>query len=531
MKKAAADIFKYGLVLFLGIVIGKISLGDQFVSPYSIFQGFNSDDKLSKVIQLIRKNYVDSVNLDSLQNRTISELLQSLDPHSAYLPPVQANASKERLEGRFEGVGLEYHILRDTLHVTYVYPGGPSAKAGLQPGDRILKVDGENFFGTGLTPERVVTRFKGKQGSIVELAVRRFGSKGLKTFKVERGQVDLSSVDVSYITADKTGYIKVSKFAATTNRDFREALHAFNAGQINRLVLDLRGNGGGYLNAATAMADEFLSGGKLIMFTKGMHEPRTDYFSTDSGTFIKGKLAVLIDEYSASASEIVAGAMQDLDRAVIVGRRSFGKGLVQEQFSFNDGSAVNLTVARYYTPSGRSIQKSYKMGIESYHNELSQRYVKGEMFSEESNFKDSLFQEKKYFSTSGRLLSSGGGIMPDVFVPADTLSNNWLLAEFSAQNLYMDFLIDKLQGKIKQYKSFNAFRKDYHLVEKDYHDFITYASRKIADIKADDALQCKERVLLLLKAHAARYQFGKEAYFKVLNEHDHSFKKAIEAVQ
>jgi carboxyl-terminal processing protease len=293
-------------------------------------------------------------------------------------------------------------------------------------------------------------------------------------------------------------------------------------------VLDIRGNGGGYLNTATALADEFLTKGQLIVYTKGTHEPRTDYFATDSGEFQQGKLAVLIDEYSASASEILAGALQDLDRAVIIGRRSFGKGLVQEQFPFEDGSAVNLTVARYYTPSGRSIQKSYADGVESYHNELNERMKKGELFSAQNSFNDSLFRKPSpYHTVSGRKVYSGGGIMPDIFVPVDTAEETNLVQELDDDQLFTAFVIDRLQPALNKYTDENAFIKHYNINDDVYGDFILYASQTIKEMDPNDVMVSKKTIKTLLKAYAARFKWGDEAFFQTVNNDDAGFKKAV----
>ncbi len=301
---------------------------------------------------------------------------------------------------------------------------------------------------------------------------------------------------------------------------------------MQKLVLDLRGNGGGYLNTATALADEFLTSGQLIVYTKGIHEPRTDYLATDSGDFQHGNLAVLIDENSASASEILAGALQDLDRATIVGRRSFGKGLVQEQFPFNDGSAINLTVARYYTPSGRSIQKSYKNGTESYRNELVERMKKGELFSEQNNLNDTLFtKQSPYHTSKGRKVFSDGGIMPDVFVPEDTIQNKLLIREIAAMQLYSGYVIDKMQPLLNKYSSVEAYLSQYTVSDKELGDFIKYISQTITGINTKDISASKELLKTTLKAYAARFKWGNETYFKVINANDPVLKKGIEAVK
>lgn len=297
---------------------------------------------------------------------------------------------------------------------------------------------------------------------------------------------------------------------------------------MQKLVLDLRGNGGGYLNAATELASEFLDKGKLIVYTKGVHEPRAEYLATDSGLFQHGKLAVLIDEYTASASEIVAGALQDFDRALIVGRRSFGKGLVQQQFGFGDGSAVNLTIARYYTPSGRSIQKSYKGGIESYRNELAERMQKGELFSEQSYLSDTAFKKATAFHTSGgRKVFSGGGIMPDVFVPADTTGNTMLMQELNNRQLFTAFVIDKMQVELNSFNTDDHFLENYKVSDNQFDDFILYSSKTLKEMDSNEIKSSKDNIKLFLKAYAARYKWGDNAYYHVLNNDDNTLKRAI----
>jgi carboxyl-terminal processing protease len=427
MKKTASIIFRSAILILLGVFLGMLISRDDLSGPLPGFS-FKHDTKMSKVLQLVQYNYVDSVNVDSIEGATVNELLQKLDPHSLYLPPRQATAINERLEGGFTGLGIEYNLLRDTFVITQVYPGSPAAKAGLPGGAKIIAVNNKKFSGTGLNEDTIATILRGDKVTPVIFSAILPGTTRQKNFSLKPGHVVLSSLDAAYIASTDIGYIKISKFASTTDDDFRKALTRLKAQGMQKLVLDLRGNGGGYLNTATSLADEFLTKDKLIVYTKGVHEPRTDYFASDSGAFEQGKLAVLIDEYSASASEILAGALQDLDRAVIVGRRSFGKGLVQQQFPFDDGSAVNLTVARYYTPSGRSIQKSYSRGVESYRNELADRMRKGELFSAENNLNDSIFSKKSpYRTTSGKTVFSGGGIMPDIFIPADSTQNTPLI--------------------------------------------------------------------------------------------------------
>ena len=530
MKQAAATIFRSLILLLIGIAIGLLASNNFSTSNLGL--SLVSTDKLAKVLSIVKHNYVDSVNIDSLEGVTVNNLLQSLDPHSLYLPSQQALAINERLEGGFYGIGLNYQLLRDTLVITQVNPGGPAEKAGLVAGDKVINVNQNKFSGTHLTVQRVNKVFRGDKGTELALGVLTYNQHTLKQFSIKRGYVDLSSLDAAYLVTPGVGYIKISKFALTTDADFRAALAKLSNHGLKKLVLDLRDNGGGYLNAATALADEFLPKNRLIVYTKGVHEERKDYFATDSGVFQDGKLAVMIDEYSASASEILAGALQDLDRAVIVGRRSFGKGLVQQQFPFADGSAVNLTIARYYTPSGRSIQKSYKNGIENYHNEIAERMHKGELFSAQSNLDDSIFKKPSNYRTiSGRKVFSGGGIMPDIFVPADTNQNTTLLQELGSRQLFTAFVIDRLQPQLSKYKSSDIFLKQHVVSDNEFQQFVLYASATIKEMDSHELLISKQEIKTLIKASAASFKWGENAYFEVINSDDVVLKKAVEAVK
>jgi carboxyl-terminal processing protease len=527
MKHTAGVIFRTIILILIGVTIGIIITNNNLAGSRFGLSFSRSDDKISKVLALVNQNYVDSVDVDSIAGVTVNDMLQSLDPHSVYLPAQQAQTINERLQGGFNGIGLEYQILRDTLFVTQVYPGGPAAKAGLSTGDKVLLVDGAPFSGTKLTQPRISKTFRGEKDSQVTLTVEK--NSGLKkNYLIKRGRVTLSSLD-AYFISGTTGYIKISKFASTTDKDFREALTNLKLDGMQKLVLDLRGNGGGYLNTATAMADEFLPKDKLIVYTKGAHEPRTDYFATDSGSYEKGKLSIIIDEYSASASEILAGALQDLDRATIVGRRSFGKGLVQQQFPFGDGTAVNLTVARYYTPSGRSIQKSYKNGIRSYHAELANRVRKGELLSAGNSLADSAFVgASTYHTSNGRKVFSSGGIMPDIFVPADTTRNTQLLEDLADRQLFTAYVIDKLQPVLKNYGTENDFVKQFNITDTEFNSFIQYSAKSLEQVDPRELQLSTNIIKTLLKANTARFKWGNNAYYRVLNEYDNTFKKAVE---
>lgn len=525
MKRAAAIIFRSVILVLMGVAIG-LFISDNHITEHIDF----NNDKVSKVLDLVRHNYVDSVNVDSIEGSTVNNLLQNLDPHSLYLPPQQATSINEKLEGGFTGIGVEYVLLRDTLVFTQITPFGPAYNAGLHPGDKVIEVDHQPFSGTHLNTQKVARAFRGTKDSQLLMAVIPTGGKTTRFYNLKRDHVDLSSLDAAYMLNSSTGYIKISKFASTTDADFRKALAKLKIDGLQKLVLDIRGNGGGYLNTATALADEFLQKKKLIVYTKGVHEPRTDYFATDSGNFQQGKLAVLIDEYSASASEILAGALQDLDRATIIGRRSFGKGLVQEQFPFADGSAVNLTIARYYTPSGRSIQKSYAGGVDSYRNELAQRMAKGELFSEANTLKDSVFKKPaRYHTASGRKVFSGGGIMPDIFVPADTAHNTYLAHQLSNLQLFSAYVVDHMQPLLSKFTE-DEFIKNYSVSDADLGNFMRYASHSIKEIDPREVMIARDELKTVLKAYAARFKWGDNAYFRTINTNDPAIKKAVEAV-
>jgi len=533
MKRAAAIIFRSFLLVLSGIAIGLMISNDNapgrgLRNPFS-----RNSNKVSRILELVKDNYVDTVDIDHIEGEAINNVLQGLDPHSLYLPPQQAESINERLGSGFNGIGIEYQLLRDTVYITQVYPDGPAAKAGITAGAKVITVGGRPFAGTRLTIKKVNNTFRGQKNTTLALGIVALNDRNtLTSCTVTRGRIVVSSLEAAYMAGSDIGYIKLSKFAATTDTDFRSALRKLKADGLQKLIIDLRGNGGGYLNAATALADEFLPKGKLIVYTQGEHEPRTDYFATDSGMFQQGNLAVLIDEYSASASEILSGCLQDLDRATLIGRRSFGKGLVQEQFPFSDGSAVNLTVARYYTPSGRSIQKSYKNGLENYHNEIAERLQKGEMYSAENSLKDSAFKTAAIYHTlKGKKVYSGGGIMPDIFIPADTLLNTPLLSKLNDKQLFTAFIIDRLTPVFKNYRTADDFISNYNVTDQNFDTFISYAAAGLNGIDNHEAEVSKPNIKMLLKAYMGRFQWGDNTYYRIVNNNDPAIKKALEVVE
>ncbi|MCC6691708.1 MAG: S41 family peptidase, partial [Bacteroidia bacterium] len=401
----------FSLLLVLGIYIGYEY---SFLNRTSIS---TTDGKIEKLLNYIQKRYVDTVNKTQLEDKALNALLQSLDPHSAYVNAKEAKAMNEPLQGNFGGIGIEFNIIKDTIRVVAPISGGPSEALGIQAGDMIVKIEGKNSAGVKITNRQVIEQLRGEHNTKVNISIKRRGVKKLIDFTITRGEIPIFSIDVAYMVDAKTGYIKVSRFGATTYDEYMKAFHDLKEKNMQSLIRDLRGNPGGYLNAAVMLADEFLEQGKEIVHTQGRSDKIKVHMATARGEFEKNKLIILIDEGSASASEIVAGAVQDNDRGMIVGRRSFGKGLVQEEKEFEDGSAVRLTIARYYTPTGRCIQKPYNEGTEAYFSEEMERYDKGELQNADSiKFADSL----KFKTPAGKVVYGGGGIMPDVFVPIDT---------------------------------------------------------------------------------------------------------------
>eukprot|EP01133_Synstelium_polycarpum_P004827 gene4827-5614_t len=468
----------YSITLIGGMFFGYKFLKDQgynFQKPP--VKAYNNKEKVDEIIHLIDKNYVDEVNTDTLNHLPIDSILHQLDPHSMYLPPEKATEQSDALEGNFQGIGIEYYILNDTLLVTNVIKDGPAFESGMKAGDKILKVDSTFVSGRQLPREQMTGRIKGKKGTPVQLQLLRPGISQPLVLNIKRGRVQVSSIDASYMLNPSTGYIRISKFGANTDVDFTESLRALKAKGMSKLVLDLRDNGGGYLTAATGLANQILPENKLIVYTEGKHEPRTDYIATGGGEFEHGRLAVLINENTASASEILAGAVQDLDRGVIIGRRSFGKGLVQEQFSFGDGSALNLTIARYYTPLGRSIQKSYKKGYTAYQNELEDRFNDGELTDKSAKPRDSVKKSTVYVTAAGKKVFGGGGIQPDVFVKMDTVGVNKFYNVLISKKVLFDFVFDVLAAKYNgHYLEQNM--GNFSISPEDFENLIRYIRQK-----------------------------------------------------
>lgn len=521
----------YSVVLIAGMYLGIKFIKDQGFGVQKNPQlATNNSEKLDEILHIINKNYVDDINTDSFQNLPIDSVLHQLDPHSVYLPPTDAQNMEDNLEGNFEGVGIEYYMLNDTMMVTGVVKDGPAYQAGIKLGDKILSIDTAVVSGRNLPKEQLSGRFKGKSGTGVNVLLMHPGSQLPNRLMVTRGKVNVSSIDAAYMINTETGYVRISKFGANTDADFALAAANLKGKGMKKLILDLRDNGGGYFSAATGLADQFLPENKLIVYTQGKHEPRTDYFSTGTGAFQQGKLAILINENTASASEIVAGAIQDLGRGVIIGRRSFGKGLVQEQFAFNDGSALNLTIARYYTPSGRSIQKSYKKGYDAYKHELDERMSDGELTGDRTSFQDSL-EKNEGVTPSGKIkVKTSGGIQPDVFVKLDTLGYNKFYNTLVGKKVLSDYVFNVLTNRYSANyieQNINTF----NVSDNDFKDFIGFLQRKNVPIDRFQLYNSKTIILNDLKALLCRYYLGDVGYYRAANQSDNAVKQALSSLQ
>lgn len=495
-------------------------------------QKASSAAKLQALLNQINNHYVDSVNEEKLVDQAIVAMLEELDPHSIYIPKKDLEQVNEPLVGNFEGVGIQFNIMRDTIYVVDAISGGPSERLGIRAGDRIIRVDTTSVAGVGVKNADVMKLLRGKKGSKVNVKVKRGSSTELLEFLITRDKIPIHSVESAYMADPTTGYIKVSRFGSTTTEEFREKLDLLLAQGMKDLILDLQGNGGGYMRSALEMADELLPKRKLIVYTEGRTSPRDNNYATDKGRFEKGRVVVLVDEGSASASEIVSGAVQDWDRGVIIGRRSFGKGLVQRPITLPDGSVVRLTVSRYYTPSGRSIQKPYADGKEAYARERAERLMKGELTTSDSIHPNDTV---RYFTAGKRVVYGGGGIMPDVFVPIDTTLSSLYFSRLVRKGVLNSFALDHVDRNREAlkalYPNVEVFRKNFSMDEKLTAALVAHAEAEAIEADPDGLARSKALIDLRIKALIARDLWDTSAYWQVINPEnpvDASYAKALE---
>lgn len=490
--------------------------------------------KFGTMLNMLDRLYVDSVDMDELVEIAIVKMLEELDPHTIYFSKEDLKEANEPLDGSFEGVGVQFNIFKDTIMVISPIAGGPSERLGIRAGDRIVQVEDEYVAGVGVSNKDVIRLLKGPKGSMVKVFIKRDGEKNLLEFNIERDKIPIFSVMAAHMVDDKIGYIKVSRFAKTTLEELRAALEDLNSQGMKDLILDLQGNGGGMLRTAINMSDEFLSDDKLIVYTEGRAFPREDTYASYEGLFEKGRLIILVDGGSASASEIVSGAVQDWDRGLIVGRRSFGKGLVQRPINLGDGSAIRMTVQKYYTPTGRCIQKSYDEGIEAYRMEKYERFESGELLSMDSlDLPDSL----KYFTRlKKRTVYGGGGIVPDVFVPIDTTANSStfriLLRKGLMSRYALEFIDNNRANILKNYPSEDRFVNDYVISEREVEKFKVWAESQgtedsPVEISDEDWAISGGAIILRLKAFMGRNAYEQSTFYRVIGDLNESLQEAV----
>jgi len=520
---------KYLLSFAIFIAIGANGLFAQ--AHLNALNQVETTKKLDVLMHIINNFYVDTMDMAEVTEKAIVYTLKELDPHSAYISKEDVEKANEPLEGSFEGVGLTFQLFKDTILVISPIPGGPSDKVGIMAGDKIITVDGEIAYGDKIDNEWVMDHLRGKKGTEVTVGIYRKSNKDLLDFTITRDEIPINSMDAAFMLDKETGYIKLNRFAKNSLEEVNTALAELKSEGMQNLVFDLRGNSGGYLGTAMAIADEFLEANELIVYTEGVNSPRQELDATAGGNFEEGKLIVLINEGSASASEIVSGAVQDWDRGMIVGRRSFGKGLVQRPFKLPDGSLVRLTVARYYTPSGRCIQSPYDDGSEEYYKDFVSRMESGELMHPDSiSFPDSL----KYTTKGGRTVYGGGGIMPDVFVPFDSTRYNQVLTSLIRKgviNAFVnEYLDDNRKSLLKKYPEFDAFDKNFQFSTADFDTFLKQGVEE--EVLTDDnkATLNETFVKLQLKALIARNLYETGSYFEVLAPADHEINKALELI-
>ncbi|MDD2562626.1 MAG: S41 family peptidase [Salinivirgaceae bacterium] len=518
------------IIIAVSVVFGMYVYKTLFGNNLETAGGRNNNlNKIDILLQLVGENYVDTVSYDTLVENAIPKIIEQLDPHSIYIPAKELAEADEPIRGNFDGIGITFNLRNDTVYVIQPIQGGPSEKVGIRGGDRIIKVNDTIVAGIKITNEKIMARLKGLKGTKVNITVVRPGIDKELSFDIIRDKIPIHSIDVAYVAQGDVGYLKISRFSMTTYNEFMEKIALLKQQGMRKLILDLRGNGGGILQDAVRIVDEFLPAGKTIVYTEGKARPRFDYLSSARGFLQNNDVVIMIDEWSASASEILAGAIQDNDRGIIVGRRSFGKGLVQEPIYFNDGSALRLTVARYFTPTGRSIQKSYD-NEEEYAKDLITRFEHGEFTQEDSIKHD---ESLKYTTPGGKTVYGGGGIMPDIFVPADTTRGSKFFSKVRQMGIDFQFTYDyadQNREKLKTYTDAKSLENYLHRQEI-MQKFYDYAIKK--GVKVTDAERTKGDKYLekQIKALIVRNLIDETGFYLIMNEIDPTFLKALEVIK
>jgi len=521
------------MVAAVGIFIG-FKLQDSVSSPGKVsvlpaIRGKQEVGKIEEILRFVEAKYVEDVDRDELVESAINGILQELDPHSNYISEKELESVNSSLEGSFDGIGVQFAIIDDTIQVISPIVGGPSEMLGIRAGDKIVEINDTSVAGIGITNSKIMERLRGKKGTDVNIGVMRGSNPEVIDFTITRDKIANNSLDVSYMVNDRVGFVKINRFSGTTYEEFMKAIEGLNEAGMKDLIIDVRQNPGGYLQAATKIVGQLFNDKRLLVYTEGRTQRRNEYNSTGRNFYDIDNVMVLIDEGSASASEILAGAVQDSDRGKIIGRRSFGKGLVQEQYDLRDGSALRLTVARYYTPSGRSIQKPYKGKGAAYNKDIAERFDNGEMENSDSI---SISDTTRYYTQDGRVVYAGGGITPDVFVALDPMLNNPYFIKVS--QYIMEFSIsylNKNRNNISQYNSADEFAKGYQVSEKVLEQFSNYALKK--GVKKDRRAfkKAKSAIANRIKAHLARDLFKEEGFYRVWNQTDDVFAEAIKELK
>lgn len=524
-KKQPTSIIMVPLLMAIALGVG-LFLGTMFIPAGAMSDPVvENTNKFNTILEFIEDKYVDSVDHDLLIESSIEGMLAKLDPHSAYIPARDLDDVNEQLEGNFGGIGIRFLVHDDTLVATHVLDGSPSQKAGMLPGDRLISVDDTAITNIGLSTERVMELLKGPEGSQVKVTIYRKGK--IEDLNITRGSIPVSSIDANIMLTNEIGFIKLNSFTYNAGDEFKAAAEELKSQGMKKLIFDLRNNGGGSMSAATDIADQFLESGKLIVYTEGRKSKREDYYATSRGILEDVEVIILINSLSASASEIVAGAIQDNDRGLVMGRRSFGKGLVQTQQEFTDHSALRLTVSRYYTPTGRSIQKPYGDGVD-YESDYFERFESGELMNEDSIKKD---ESLKFTTPGGRTVYGGGGIYPDVFVPNDTAGASYYLTELYYKNAFNHFAISYLDKNRKNLNDLNKFLRSFIVTEGMFNQFITYATKLGVTNKPQEIQISKNVIKNRIKAEFARHVWNDNGYYAVYIDDDLDVQRALQEFQ